>query len=131
MYWLIDILFPTSVGITTFVTIMLLALTTNCDGGALLARQRTHICLILSLIVYGGWVAFISPNMRRAMVPCAGQIPPLSFLPFQPRMLTIFTHTQLVLFSISTVWRALWCLPQFRAPLSMVLITGSSHMRLS
>ena len=43
--------------------------TTSCDGGALLTTQGTHICLILSFILRGGWVAFISPNMRRNMVP--------------------------------------------------------------
>ena len=63
MYWLIDNLFPTSVGIKTFITIMLLALTTTCDGGALVTTQGTHI------ILPGGRVAFISPNMRRDMVP--------------------------------------------------------------
>ena len=51
MYWLINNLFPTNVGINTFITIMLLALTTTCDGGALLTTQSTHICLILSVIL--------------------------------------------------------------------------------
>ena len=69
MYWLTAILFPTSVGINTFITIMLLALTKSCDGGALLTTQSTHIRLILSLILCGGQVAFISPNMRRDMAP--------------------------------------------------------------
>ena len=69
MYCLINNLFPTSVGINTFITIMLLALTTSCDGVALLTTQGTHICLILSLMLRGGRVAFISPNMRRDMVP--------------------------------------------------------------
>ena len=69
MYWLINSLSPTSVGINTFLTIMLLALTTTCDGGALLTTQGAHIPLILSLILRGGHVAFISPNMRRDMVP--------------------------------------------------------------
>ena len=53
MYWLISKSFPASVGINAFVTIMLLALTTNGDGGALLTTQRSHICLILSLILCG------------------------------------------------------------------------------
>ena len=52
MHWPINNLFPTSVGINTFVTIMLLALTTNCDGGVLRTTQRTHICLILFLITF-------------------------------------------------------------------------------
>ena len=64
-------LFPTSVGINTFITIMLVALTTSCDGGALLTTQGTHICLILSFILCGGQIAFISPNMRWDMVPCS------------------------------------------------------------
>ena len=55
--------------ISTFITIMLLALTTTCDGGALLTTQGTHICLILHLILRGGRVAFINPNMRQGMVP--------------------------------------------------------------
>ena len=33
---------PASVGINTFRTIVLLALTTNCDGGGLVRTQRTH-----------------------------------------------------------------------------------------
>ena len=45
---------PTSVGVNTFSTIMLLALTTNCDGGVLLTTQSTHLCLILPLILRGG-----------------------------------------------------------------------------
>ena len=69
MYWLIDNLVPTGVGINTFITIMLLALTTSCNGGARLTIQRTHICLILSLILCGSRLAFISPNVRRDMVP--------------------------------------------------------------
>ena len=69
MYRLINNLFPTSVGINTFITIMPLALTTNCHGGALLTTQGTHICLILSFILCGRRVAFISPNMRRDMIP--------------------------------------------------------------
>ena len=60
---------PTNVGINTFITTMLLALTTSYDGGALLRTQGTHICLILSLILHGSKVAFINPNMRRDMVP--------------------------------------------------------------
>ena len=55
----------TSVGVNTFSTIVLLTLTTNCDGGALLATQHTHFCLILCLILRGGRVALVSPNMRR------------------------------------------------------------------
>ena len=69
MYQLMNTLFPTNVGINAFITIMLLALTTTCDGGALLTTQGTHISLILSFILRGGRVAFISPNMRRDMVP--------------------------------------------------------------
>ena len=69
MYWLVNNLFPTSVGINIFIMTMLLALTTSCDGGVLLTTRGTHICLILSLILRGGRVAFISPNMRRGMVP--------------------------------------------------------------
>ena len=69
MYWLINDLFPTGVGIDTFIAIMLLALTTSCDSGALLTTQGTHICFNLSLILRGGRVALISPNMRRDMVP--------------------------------------------------------------
>ena len=69
MYWLINNLFPTSVGINTFVTTMLLALAINGDGGAPLTTQRTNICLILPLILRGGRVALISPIMRRDMVP--------------------------------------------------------------
>ena len=49
-------LFPTSVGMCTFIAIMLLALTTSCDGGALPTTQGTHSCLILSLILRGGQV---------------------------------------------------------------------------
>ena len=33
---------PTSVGVNTFRTIVLLTLTTNCDGGALVATQCIH-----------------------------------------------------------------------------------------
>ena len=69
MYWLINSLFPTSVGINTFLTRMHLAVTTTYDGGAPLTTQGTHICLILSLILRGGRVAVISPNMRRDMLP--------------------------------------------------------------
>ena len=36
---------------------------------ALLTTQGTHICLILFLILRGGRVAFIGPNMRRDIVP--------------------------------------------------------------
>ena len=69
MYWLINNLFPTNVGINTFITIMLLALTTSSDGGALPTTQGTHICLIHSIILHGGRIAFTSPHMRRDMVP--------------------------------------------------------------
>ena len=48
---------------------MLLTLTTNCDGGALVTAQRTHFYLILSLILCGGQGALVRPNMRRNMVP--------------------------------------------------------------
>ena len=34
---------------------MLLALTTNDDGGAFLTTQSTHLCLILSLILHFVW----------------------------------------------------------------------------
>ena len=68
MYQPTNNIFPTSVGINTFITMMPLALTTTCDGGALLTTQATHICLILSFILRGGRVSFISPNMRRDMV---------------------------------------------------------------
>ena len=40
-----------NVGINTFITIMLLALTTTCGGGALLTTQVTHMCPILSFIL--------------------------------------------------------------------------------
>ena len=60
---------PTSVGVNTFSTIVLLTLITNCNGGALLATQHTHFCLILCLILHGGQVALVSPNMRRDMLP--------------------------------------------------------------
>ena len=40
-----------------------LTLITNCDGGALLATQHTHFCLILCLILCGSRVALVSPNM--------------------------------------------------------------------
>ena len=60
---------PTSVGVNTFSTIMLLTLITNCDGGALVATQDTHFCLIFCLILCGGRVALVSPNMRRDMLP--------------------------------------------------------------
>ena len=33
---------PTSVGVNTFITIVLLTLITNCDGGAPMATQNTH-----------------------------------------------------------------------------------------
>ena len=38
-------------GVNTFSTIVLLTLITNCDGGALLATQHAHFCLILCLIL--------------------------------------------------------------------------------
>ena len=58
-----------------FIAIMLLAITTSCDGGGLLTTQGTHICLILSLILDGGSVAFISPNMRWSISPTGkGQV---------------------------------------------------------
>ena len=69
MHWPINNLFPASVGINTFITIILLAPTTSCDGGALLTTQGAHICLILSLILHGGRVAFIYSNTRQDMVP--------------------------------------------------------------
>ena len=69
MYWLVKNLFRTNMDINTSITIMHLALTTSCDGGALLTTQGTHICLILSFILRGGRVALVSPNMRWDMVP--------------------------------------------------------------
>ena len=42
---------PTSVGVNTFIAIVLLTLITNCDGGAPLATQHTHFRLILCLIL--------------------------------------------------------------------------------
>ena len=60
---------PTSVGVNTFSTIVLLTPITNCDGGAPLATQHTHFRLILCLILCGGPVALVSPNMRRDMLP--------------------------------------------------------------
>ena len=75
MYRLINNLCPTSVGINTFITIMLLALTATCDGGVLLTTQSTHMCLILPFILHGGRVAFISPNMRRDIVHKEGDGP--------------------------------------------------------
>ena len=47
----------------------LFTLTTNCDGGTLLTTQHTHFCLILCLILHGGLVASVSPNIRRDMLP--------------------------------------------------------------
>ena len=44
---------PTSLGVHTFSTIMLLALTIDCDSGVLLTTKSTHLCLILSLILRG------------------------------------------------------------------------------
>ena len=44
MYWLMYNLFPISVGINTFITIMLLAITTSCDGGGDSDNTRhTHL----------------------------------------------------------------------------------------
>ena len=60
---------PTSVGVNAFITIVLLTLITNCDGGAPLATQNTHFRLILCLILRGGRVALVSPNLRRDMLP--------------------------------------------------------------
>ena len=60
---------PTSVGVNTFITIVLLTLITNCDGGAPMATQNTHFSLILCLILRGGRVALVSPNLRRDMLP--------------------------------------------------------------
>ena len=60
---------PTSVGVNTFNTIVLLTIIRNRDGGALLATQHTHFGLILCLILHGGHVALVSPNMRRGMLP--------------------------------------------------------------
>ena len=57
---------PTSVGVNTFSTIVLLTFITNCDSGALLAIK---FCLILCLILRGGRVALVGPNMRRDMLP--------------------------------------------------------------
>ena len=66
-------LVPTSVDVNIFSTIVLLTLITNCDGGALLTTQHTHFCLILCLILRGGRVALVSPNMRWDMLPwCIG-----------------------------------------------------------
>ena len=67
--WLTNNIIPTSVGVNAFTTIVLLTLTTSCDGGALVTKQRTHFYLILSLILRGGRVALVRPNMRRNMVP--------------------------------------------------------------
>ena len=60
---------PTGVGVNTFSTIVLFTLTTNYDGGTLLTTQHKHFCLILRHILRGGRVAFVSPNMRRDMLP--------------------------------------------------------------
>ena len=46
-----------------YIAKMLLALTTSYNGGAFVTTQGTHICLIISLILGGSRVAFISPNM--------------------------------------------------------------------
>ena len=69
MHRLINTLFHTSVGVNTFITVMPRALTTSRDSGVLLTIQGTPIYLILSFILGGGRVAFISPNMRQDMVP--------------------------------------------------------------
>ena len=42
---------------------------THCDGGVPLATQNTHFRLILCLILRGGRVALVSPNVRRDMLP--------------------------------------------------------------
>ena len=63
---LINNIIPTSVGVNTSRK-MLLTLTTNCDGGALVTTQHKHF--YLSLILGGGRVALVRPNMRRNMVP--------------------------------------------------------------
>ena len=59
---------------------MLLTLTTNCDSGAQVTTQRTHFYLILSLILRGGRIALLRPNMRQTMVPWstrrAAELPP-------------------------------------------------------
>ena len=68
VWYLTNKIGPTSVGINTFSTIVLLTLITNCNGGALLATQHTHFCLILCLILRGSRVALVSPNMRRDML---------------------------------------------------------------
>ena len=60
---------PTRVGVNTFSTIVLFTLIINFDGGTLMTTQHTHFCLILCLILRGGRVAFVSPNMRRYMLP--------------------------------------------------------------
>ena len=60
---------PTSVGVNTLSTIVLLTLLTNCNGGALLATQHTHFYLILCVILRGSRVALVSPNMRRDRLP--------------------------------------------------------------
>ena len=60
---------PTSVGLKTFKTIVLLTLTTDCDGGALVTIEHTHSYLILPFILRGGRVALVCPNMRRNIVP--------------------------------------------------------------
>ena len=51
MLYLTNNIGPTSVGVNTFSTIVLLTRIINCDGGALLATQHTHFCLILYLIL--------------------------------------------------------------------------------
>ena len=60
---------PTSVGVNTFITIVLLTLITNCDGGTPLATQNAHFRLILCFILRGGRVALVGPNLRRDMLP--------------------------------------------------------------
>ena len=59
----------TSVGVNTLNTIALLTLITNYNGGVLLATQHTYFYLALRLIVRGGRVALVSPNMRLDMLP--------------------------------------------------------------
>ena len=75
---------PTSVGINTFSTMVLFTLTTNCDGGTLLTTQHPHFCLILCLILRGGQVAFVGPNVRRDMLP--GSIGGVMHLPADTKL---------------------------------------------
>ena len=52
-----------------FTTMVLLTLTTNHDGGALVTTQRTHFYLILFLILRGSRITPVRSNMRWNMVP--------------------------------------------------------------